>query len=145
MPVVAKPHVTYGGRFLFTVQRKEDGRIFSVNYTKDKSVTQSAVVAFDTRERANALAYTLAKQVVVEPIVSDSVSFSDLIKYNPSEDEFVLSNLYIEKWDSYHLHAFVTRHKTDLVVIDKHLQPKLYSASVEPSDYIDMYNALFER
>jgi hypothetical protein len=138
---VAAP-VTYGGRFLFTIQKKNNGQIYSVLVNGSNDLCKTAVIAFDTREKATALAYTIEEHNCNYPIEVDSPDFTFNLSGRVLQPP--LADLYIQKWDSYHLHNFVTQRNLDLIVSGMNGH-RLYEAPSDPSNYIDYYNAIISK
>lgn len=140
MAMIVHPVVAHGGRFLYTVQQKQNGHIYTVFINESNTLPRCAVVAFDNREKANALAFTVENMSKKEPLFVESPHFNFTLmmpyeNYEPTE-------LYIQKWDSYHLHKFITDRNMDLMVAGL-MTHKLYQASRNPHDYIDYYDAIY--
>ena len=76
-------------------------------------------------------------------------------KKKPTEkilDEYDFKNLYIRKWDSYHLKEYSHVHYTNLFVLDNfdydesvQLKGKIYEASEDPYEYIDILNSIYDK
>lgn len=129
---------------LFTVHRKVDANAFSVNIRlSGGEMSKCAVLACATRDVANALALSIDD--ATEPIILDSLDFIPaLFKITPHKGAQQFLKLYIDKWDSYDLLDKVKSTGMDLVVINRFLESRLYTASHNPNDYINYLNDTLE-
>lgn len=138
--ILNKPIVRFGGRLLYSIHQKNDGKVFSLSYQEsEESISRTSILSFINKQDAKVFAYMLESNT----------------KKKPTEkllDEYDFKKLYIQKWDSYHLKEYSHVHYANLFVLENfdydesvQLKGKIYEASEDPSEYIDILNSMYEK
>lgn len=138
--IMNKPIVKFGGRLLYSIHQKNDGKVFSLSYQENEhSISRTSILSFKNKEDATIFAYMLEANT----------------KNKPTEkilEDFEFKKLYIQKWDSYHLKEYSHIHYANLFVLDNfdydtsvHLKGKIYEASEDPTEYIDILNSIYNK
>lgn len=128
-----KPLVTFGGRLLYSIHQKNDGKAFSLSYQDDEdSISRTAVLSFQNKDQATLYAYMLELNTKKKP-------------KEKTLETYQFKNLYIQKWDSYQLIEYTNLHYTNLLVLDNFEKAKIYEASENPSEYIDILNDMYNK
>lgn len=138
--IINKPIVKFGGRLLYSIHQKNDGKAFSLFYQEtEESISRTSILSFKNKQDAIIFAYMLETD----------------IKKKPTQkilDDFQFKKIYIRKWDSYHLKEYVHVHYANLFVLDNfdcdtsvQLKGKIYEASEDPTEYIDILNSIYNK
>ena len=132
--------IKFGGRLLYSIHQKNDGKAFSLSYQEtEESISRTSILSFKNKQDAMVFAYMLEVDT----------------KKKPSEkilQEYEFQKLYIQKWDSFHLKEYLHIHYANLFVLDKfnyettiELNGKIYEASEDPNEYIDILNSIYNK
>lgn len=138
--IMNKPMIKFGGRLLYSIHQKNDGKAFSLSYQEtEESISRTSILSFKNKQDAMVFAYMLEADT----------------KKKPSEkilQEFEFKKLYIRKWDSFHLKEYLHIHYANLFVLDNfdydksvQLKGKIYEASEDPNEYIDILNSMYNK
>lgn len=151
------PTTAFGGRLLYTVNQKKNGRICAVQIGSFVDISRTIVIAYTKKRDAYALAIGLEATKSIEnwtdyPVMGyEFMEIFDLSKYvaTVSPDKHVnLTDLYVQKWDSYHLRDYIFDQNIGMLICDGseteegsfECSGPLILPSDEPNEYINSLN-----
>jgi len=156
--------VKFGGRLLYTINQKGSANIYTTNIKSNKeNHLFNTVVAFSNKKDAFMFAHSLENHIKENKVMPDFI-MNDLdnsifnihnldIKNDVDEindiDTLELSNLFISKSDYYELQNIINTHNMNLLICEKdysnymQYNGKIYSASENPNDYVDLFNSIY--
>jgi hypothetical protein len=121
MATLVKKNIGYNGRFIYTIHKKKDSYIYSINLPKEDGRVKSSVISFTRKEHAQMVAYNI----------------------NEIEESYVL------KWDSYFLIELMAKYNLNLLIFNKNngleFEAKLYESPEEPYFYIDTLESIYNK
>ena len=149
---LTKPKIIYGGRFLYTINQKNDGKILSFEVKKQTNAnTKTVILSFSDKKDANNLASTLefyktADKLIEYLNIAEINKIEPIINYNLSN----IQDLYVNKWDSYHLRDYLHLNNIDLIVYNDcsdllNCSINYYNSSDNINDYVQHLNSLYNK
>ena len=130
---LAKPKVKFGGRLLYSINQKKDGKPFTVQFEKNlDSSPKTAFISFTNRNSAILIANMIES------------------KKKDNSNEAMLQELFIQKWDSYALREYTSNNYINLVILEAtndayDFEARVYECSEDLSQYVDYLDTIYEK
>lgn len=162
MAVIAPSSLLHGGRALYTVNERENGKMFAIKVGSGvPDIYRSVILSYRKKTDAIALALALechksAAGAFPNPKfdLGDTFDLRDTI-YAPTNlmsiatENVRLSDTSVEKWDEYYLRQYILSRNMAIMICDDNLTNALMFRGryIEPSfdamEYIDKFNEMY--